>query len=137
MQLKVSGLAHGGHSRTRVVAVEQEVAVVCPAEGQHQLFWQSRWKVKTVREVLPDHMFCSRRDPLLSLRRNCSDWRKGKEWEVGTQRDLKEVFSAVCPRVWPMDFSEPPAGGYVFWAMGTPSVLGSKHTFLPTLLPPF
>lgn len=68
-----------------------------PREWWHRLWqscWQRRWWVKEVSGNLPSHTCCSWRDPLLSLRRDCSAWGEGRERE---EENWRECISFYLP----------------------------------------
>lgn len=97
---------------TEVVA-ELAMAEVVTAEGGSwsgskpaQPFWQRKWRVKVVSGSLPDHMRCSWRNQLLSLKKDHSDWGKGKGRDEG-QREPKGSVSYWEARDLPMDLWNP------------------------------
>lgn len=75
------------------------------------------------------HMFCSWKDPLLSLRKDCSAWGKGSR-----QRTSGKCLLLSAPVFWSMDFWDHPPSPMPTW--GSPyQAVGTKSQELSTHLP--
>lgn len=59
-------------------------------------FWQRRYRVKVVSRVSPNPYILQLDGPILSLRKDYSDWGKGKERGVGRPREVRESMPS-CP----------------------------------------